>query len=86
VVPPDPEAIEPMRRAGSGGDHLVLAQGGDHFNLRPGQDPAGGILGPLLLQWTASAYARTPLPAGGWGSPAMALVDVTGRLNVRTGP
>lgn len=86
VVPPDPEAIEPMRRAGSSGDHLVLAQGGDHFNLRPGQDPAGGILGPLLLQWTASAYARTPLPAGGWGSPAMGLVDVTGRLSARTGP
>jgi hypothetical protein len=80
VVPPDPEAIEPMRRAGTARDHLVLAQGGDHFNLRPGSEIGGGVLGPLLLQWTTSAYAGTAFPAGGWGSPLLPLVDVSARL------
>lgn len=81
VVPPDPEAIEPMRRAATANDRLVLAQGGDHFNLRPGSDASGGVLGALLLQWTASAYANTAMPASGWGSPTMALVDVSKGLN-----
>lgn len=80
VVPPDPEAVEPMRRAAQGSDRLVLAQGGDHFNLRPGSDPSGGVLGALLLQWTTSAFANTALPAAGWGSPTLALVDVSDRL------
>jgi predicted dienelactone hydrolase len=80
VVPPDPEAIEPMRRAGSGHDRLVLAQGGNHFNLRPGQDPNGGALGALLLQWTAAAFKAQPLPASGWGTATMPLVDVSAQL------
>jgi predicted dienelactone hydrolase len=86
VVPPDPEAIEPMRRAGTASDRLVLAQGGDHFNLRPGSDARGGVLGPLLLQWTASAFANTALPAAGWGSPVLALMDVSGRLSAKAQP
>ena len=41
VVPPDPEAIEPMRWGKTLGNQLVLVQDGDHFNLRPGQNSAG---------------------------------------------
>ncbi|MFM7734317.1 MAG: alpha/beta hydrolase family protein, partial [Cyanobium sp.] len=35
VVPPDPEAVEPMWWGGVRGNQLVLVQGSDHFNLRP---------------------------------------------------
>jgi len=38
VVPPDPEAIEPMRWGKTLGNQLVLVQDGDHFNLRSGQN------------------------------------------------
>jgi len=73
------------------GNRLVLAQGGDHFNLRPGQQANGGVLGPLLLAWTDGAFnagdgvrpgAQAPnlLPPKGWGQTGMPLVDVSDRL------
>ena len=80
VVPPDPEAIEPMRRSGNGSNRLVLARGGDHFNLRPGAAANGGPLGPLLLRWTSSAFNGTPLPSSGWSTTTMPLLDVSDRL------
>ena len=91
VVPPDPEAIEPMRAGQTLGNQLVLVKGGDHFNLRPGQGPSGGVLGPLLLQWTEAAFAAGPavrpqpgaaplLPNGAWGSSVRPLADVTQQL------
>ena len=91
VVPPDPEAITPMRWGRSGGNQLVLVQGGDHFNLRPESAADGGVLGPLLFAWTEDAFAAgaavrpapgaSPLlPAQGWGSGTLPMADVTGRL------
>ena len=92
VVPPDPEAIAPMARgAVPVGHRLVLAQGGDHFNLRPGAAEDGGVLGALLLTWTDAAFAAgeaarpapgapSLLPASGWGSAGLPLVDVTDQL------
>lgn len=91
VVPPDPEAVTPMRWGVSPGNQLVLVQGGDHFNLRPGARDDGGILGPLLLAWTNAAFAAgeavrpragaPPLLSGGaWGSAVLPMVDVTGSL------
>ncbi|MFZ9462039.1 MAG: alpha/beta hydrolase family protein [Vulcanococcus sp.] len=91
VVPPDPEAVTPMRLREDKGNRLVLVQGGDHFNLRPGQKADGGTLGPLLLAWTEGAFqagaavrpspsAPNLLPPMGWGQTGMALVDVTDRL------
>lgn len=88
VVPPDPEAVTPMRLARRSGNQLVLVQGGDHFNLRPGQAADGGVLGALLLAWTDAAFqagtAVRPAPAatpllqpGAWGHAAMPLVDAT---------
>ena len=88
VVPPDSEAIGPFGMAPADGHHLVLAKGGDHFNLRA---PKGGktvaILSPVMLAWVNGAFAAGPsvapgpqapdlLPAKGWGSPTMVLVDV----------
>lgn len=91
VVPPDPEAVTPMRWGRTVGNQLVLVQGGDHFNLRPEGAPDGGVLGPLLFAWTEAAFAAGPavrpapgasplLPAQGWGSGVLPLADVTGRL------
>jgi predicted dienelactone hydrolase len=91
VVPPDPEAVKPMQVGVARGNRLVLAQGGDHFNLRPGQQASGGVLGPLLLAWTDGAFnagdgvrpgAQAPnlLPPTGWGQTGMTLVDVSDRL------
>ena len=88
VVPPDPEAVVPMQPGRHRGNQLVLAEGGDHFNLRPGAAADGGVLGALLLAWTDAAFragagvrpapAAPPLlPPGGWGSAAMPLVDAT---------
>jgi predicted dienelactone hydrolase len=92
IVPPDPEAITPMEWGSTLGNRLVLVQGGDHFNLRPGPSVDGGVLGPLLLAWTnaafASAEAARPsrgavnlLPANGWGHAEMPMADVTDKLN-----
>jgi predicted dienelactone hydrolase len=98
VVPAGPEAITPMsleaRNAG-GGHSLVLAKGGDHFNLGSTYEVGGGVLRGLLLAWTNAAYAAGPavaprsgapqlLPANGWGDTTIPLVDVTGALRERT--
>lgn len=88
VVPPDPEAIEPFGRAAAGGHRLVLAGGGDHFNLRPAEEADGGVLGPLLQSWTEAAFAAGEavrpsaaalplLPPSGWGNGEIPLADVT---------
>jgi len=91
VVPPDLEALQPFRGILRRGHQLVLAQGGDHFNLRPGGAPAGGVLGTLLAAWVEGAFAAGDgvrpgpgapplLPAHGWGHAAIPLVDVSGQL------
>lgn len=88
VVPPDPEAVIPMQLAHQKGNQLVLAEGGDHFNLRPGAAADGGVLGALLLAWTEAAFqagagvrpapgAAPLLQPGAWGNSAMPLVDAT---------
>ena len=88
VVPPDPEAIDPVRSAQPRGHQLVLVQGGDHFNLRPEDRADGGVLGPLLLAWTDAAFAAgeaarpregaPPLLVGGdWGNAQMPMVEAT---------
>jgi predicted dienelactone hydrolase len=91
VVPALPEAITPMQvnaRAGGGGHRLVLAQGGDHFNLGSTYAEEGGALRGLLLAWVNGAFtagaAAAPgpnapelLPASGWGDAAMPLVVVS---------
>ena len=92
VVPPDPEAVTPMEWGSRLCNRLVLVQGGDHFNLRPGSSANGGVLGPLLLAWTNAAFASGAavrpsqgavnlLPANGWGSALMPMADVTDKLN-----
>ena len=91
VVPPDPEAIDPFRRAPRQGNQLVLVGGGDHFNLRPEGQANGGVLGSLLLAWTDAAFASgeaarprlnaEPLLVGGaWGNAEMPMVDATRAL------
>ena len=91
VVPPDPEAIAPFAVAAARGHQLVLVQGGDHFNLRSGKAPNGGVLAPLLLEWTNRAFAAGAaarpaqgapplLPAGNWGSADKPMADVTAKL------
>ena len=94
VVPPDPEAVAPFAASSPKGNQLVLVKGGDHFNLRPGRHPDGGVLAPLLVDWTNRSFAAgaavqpTPgaaplLPAGPWGSSEKPMADVTGRLQAR---
>lgn len=91
VVPPDPEALVPMRWGRRLGNQLVLVSGGDHFNLRPGTRSDGGVLGPLLLAWTDAAFrageavrpsveASPLLPPGAWGSAVLPLTDLTAAL------
>ena len=91
VVPPDPEAIQPIRQSLARGNRLVLAKGGDHFNLRPGTNASGGVLGPLLLAWTDASFRagsavrpgpQSPnlLPPTGWGDAEQTLVDVSDRI------
>jgi predicted dienelactone hydrolase len=91
VVPPDPEAIDPMRMAHRRGNQLVLVDGGDHFNLRPEDQADGGVLGNLLLAWADAAFAAgeaaRPSPdaplllkRGAWGNAEMPMVDATGHL------
>lgn len=88
VVPPDPEALDPMRWGRTHGHQLVLVNGGDHFNLRPEDRADGGVLGPLLLAWTDAAFAAgdavrpragaAPILVGGaWGNAEMPMVDAT---------
>ena len=88
VVPPGPEAIEPMARAtrgGASGHSLVLAENADHFNLRSPRGESGGPLRALMLAWfnaaTRSSPATAPqLPLVGWGSTTHPLRDVTSAL------
>jgi predicted dienelactone hydrolase len=91
VVPPDPEAITPMRWGRRPGNQLVLADGGDHFNLRPQEQVDGGVLGPLLQAWSEAAFAAGDdarprpgapplLPSRSWGNAAIPLVEVTEAL------
>ncbi len=94
VVPPGPEAIAPMARVarlGKAGHRLVLAGGGDHFNMGSPYDQGGGPLRGLLLAWVNGAFAAGPavapgpgapalLPPGGWGDDGLPLVDVSDRL------
>lgn len=93
VVPPDPEALMPLSRGEALrlGHRLVLAQGGDHFNLRPGESADGGVLGSLLVAWIDGAFAagEGARPAEGvapmfstsdWGHAQIPLVDVSERL------
>ena len=94
VVPPGPEAIAPMARVarlGNAGHRLVLAGGGDHFNMGSRYEQGGGPLRGLLLAWVNGAFAAGPavapgpgapglLPPGGWGNGGLSLVDVTDRL------
>ncbi|MEY3544170.1 MAG: hypothetical protein RLZZ106_80 [Cyanobacteriota bacterium] len=94
VVPPDPEAVQPFSTATPRGNQLVLVQGGDHFNLRPGSSPDGGPVAPLLVEWTNRAFAAGTavkpaagaaplLPQGSWGSDGKAMADVTERVQAR---
>ena len=91
VVPPDPEAVTPMRQGQRLGNQLVLVRQGDHFNLRPGTQESGGALGSLLLAWVNAAQAAgeavrprpdaPPLLApGAWGDATLPLADVTPQL------
>jgi len=82
VVPAGPEAIDPLQRmaanTGIGNHRLVLAEGGDHFNLRaPAVAGSESPLDALILAWFASNAA---LPADGWGHPSIPLRDVTETL------
>ncbi len=88
VVPPDPEALIPLRdQPENRGHRLVLADGGNHFNLRPGANQ-GGVLGGLILAWVEGSFAagegarpaanpKSLLPAQGWGNERIPLVDAT---------
>lgn len=88
VVPPGPEAIEPMARtirSGNQGHRLVLVERADHFNLRSSQEDGGGPLRGLILAWFNAAAQGAPgmapqLPGGGWGSTTHPLRDVTPAL------
>ena len=86
LVPPGPEAVEPLREGEplARGHRLVLASGGGHFNLRA---PAGAVdppvLAPLIEAWINQQLlpeAAFRFDAGGWGSDRLPLVDVTPRL------
>lgn len=87
VVPPDPEALLAAPAAHSFGHQIVLASGGDHFNLRAAADGNGGPLRGLVLAWTRAAFAagasarpapQAPplLPPQGWGNTEIPLVLV----------
>jgi predicted dienelactone hydrolase len=93
VVPPDPEAVNPISRGGAIalGHRLVLANRGDHFNLRPGESGSGGVLGNLIVAWTDGAFAAGEgarpfegapnlLGTSSWGHAQIPLVDVSDHL------
>ena len=94
VVPPDPEAVEPFSESNPRGNQLVLVQGGDHFNLRPGASADGGPLAPLLVEWTDRSFAAGSavkpasgapplLPPGSWGSSNKPMADVSNMVQGR---
>lgn len=93
VVPSGPEAITPFSLAGAAGKghRLVLAQGGDHFNLRAPDPAQKAALGRVILAWmqahlAPAAQERSPgtgslmFSEKAWGDPELPLVDVTERL------
>jgi len=88
VVPPGPEAIEPVGRAvrtTTEGHRLVLVEGGTHFNLRSNLAAGGGPLRGLLVAWLAAARqapsgSSPQLAPSGWGSDTLPLRDVTKHL------
>jgi hypothetical protein len=78
-------------RQARGGHRLVLAAGGDHFNLGSPYEEGGGPLRGLLLGWVNGAFAAgsavapgteapSLLPRNGWGDDTLPLSDVTDRL------
>lgn len=92
VVPSGPEALSPVQDAlsmGLRGSRLVLANGGDHFNLGARYEEGGGPLGALLLDWVRNTLggdgskppgASAALQATGWGNSTIPLVDATPSL------
>ena len=88
VVTSGPEAIDRFGPVSLLGHKLVVAKGGDHFNLRGPTATAGGPLRALLLGWADGAFAAgagsrpssgSPalLPPSGWGDASSPLVDAT---------
>lgn len=89
VVPFGPEALSPFQQQPQKRGHqLVLANGGTHFNLRPGAEAGSPVLGGLMLTWVqavgAAGEAARPaqgaphlLPPGGWGDAARPLIEAT---------
>lgn len=89
VVPFGPEALTPFQaQPQNHGHQLVLADGGTHFNLRPGPGSDPAVLRALMLAWVQTVQAAgesarpSPgapplLPSSGWGDPGRPLVDVT---------
>jgi predicted dienelactone hydrolase len=74
VVPSGPEAIRRFRRPALAGHQLVLASGGDHFNLRGHGD--GGPLRALLLRWVDAAFAAgSALPPAPGARPLLTPTD-----------
>ncbi len=86
VVPSDPEAVVPLREGQplANGHRIVLASGGDHFNLwAPVDAEEPPVLGPLILAWINDHLGISnslSFSAGGWGNQRVPLVDVTGQL------
>ena len=86
VVPSDPEAVVPLRNGQplANGHRIVLASGGDHFNLwAPADAKEPPVLGPLILAWINDHLGITDslsFSAGGWGNQRVPLIDVTGQL------
>ena len=85
VVPSGPEAIQRFYYPAQAGHQLVLANGGDHFNLRGTGE--GGPLRDVLLRWVDAAFAAGPglapapgarplLPPADWGDAEIPLVLV----------
>jgi predicted dienelactone hydrolase len=89
VVPFGPEALHPFQAVSQiRGHQLVLANGGTHFNLRPGAEGDDAVLRALMLTWVRSVFAAGEaarpangapplLPATGWGDPQMPLIEAT---------
>ncbi len=86
VVPVGPEAIDSIRNqaegAGISGHRLVLAEGGDHFNLRAPAGSADAPLSALILAWFDGDAV---LPASGWGNASIPLRDVTAAATAPAG-
>ena len=86
VVPPDPEAVVPLKGGNplANGHRLVLAAGGSHFNLwAPADQKEPPILGPMILAWINEQLAvpsSHTFSGGGWGNTTVPLVDVTRQL------